>query len=437
MRYRNIVCLDDLLRDEWWPAKNFFYDLMREPIKQAIGFDIKSSPRFDSCYHNLDSDFSSYTFRELCFKHFNHWSYHYCQIPQEAENYLLKYLDKDFLVISYEMPEYLRNLISRVGAYYLDIRISPLRFATDLYVCIRTNDIELHKKLKKFEVPEEEIYLEASLVKASVRHLRRYSSRNLEYNNSLIFLGQTPDDASLIDCRKRRFVTINDFIDKLQAILENEENKARVLYYKPHPSAPQEHVIKEIEFLRNVLKKDIKLCYENIYILLGSDDDCRFIGISSSALQEATFFDKISYTLFKPICDLSEYVNVRFVDFISPYFYKYLFGVDKRLKYKYYRYSYPNMLRQLHNVWWGYSEYLIKDRHFYIEMFKIIGYYDEIEILKHKITQLEEHIKTLKNYEKEYFSILNSNSWKITKPLRDLRRILRSLINKFRNLRIF
>ncbi|MEM0325197.1 MAG: hypothetical protein QXW35_04805 [Candidatus Aenigmatarchaeota archaeon] len=46
MKYKNIVCIDDCLRKEWWPAKNFFYDLIREPIKQATDFDIKSSPSF-------------------------------------------------------------------------------------------------------------------------------------------------------------------------------------------------------------------------------------------------------------------------------------------------------------------------------------------------------------------------------------------------------
>lgn len=329
------------------------------------------------------------------------------------------------------MPKYLKEVVNKAGAYFLDIRISPLRFASDLYIAIQTNDPHLEQRIKNFEIKYEEIQLEASLVKASVRHLRRYSPHNYEYNDSIIFLGQTPDDASLISCENNRFISLEDFSQKIESILNSEFNKNCRLLYKPHPSAPPDHLEKEIMLLRRNTGKDVQLCRENIYILLGSDDKCKFMGISSSALQEATFFDKESYILYKPICDLREYTQIRFNDFISPYFWKHVLYSPKKLKLNKYPYNYPSMLRHLHNVWWGYSEYLIKDKHFYAEIFRAFGFFEEISMLNKKIHQIEEQLNRLEYYEREYFNILNSNSWRITKPLREIKRFTMKLRDKF------
>ncbi|MCS7231849.1 MAG: hypothetical protein RMJ67_06905 [Elusimicrobiota bacterium] len=398
LEFSCIACLDDLLREEWWPAKNFFYDLIREPIKIACGIDIKTSPRHGE-EHNLPSTFNIKHFINLCsLEGIKHWWEAYYRLSEKAENYISSHILENALIISYEMPPWLEKCILKSKAYFLDIRISPLRFGSDLYIAIRTNNLLINDRLRKYIIPDEEIRLEASLMAASVRHLRRYTSKNRSLDGSLIYIGQTAYDASLVSINGN-FVRVAEFSDKIR-----ELGKGKYLFYKPHPNA-ESFAKHEKEELERILGKSIKVCYENIYTLLGSDDNIELIGISSGSLQEAKYFNKNAYILYKPICDLEKYVQVRFNDFISPIFWYDILKPDCSpphfTKLPSIR---ENHLRFLHNVWWGYSSFLIEGRHFFVECFERSGGLE----LKNRIIKLERDLYETKNFLKKILKYILS-----------------------------
>ena len=53
--------------------------------------------------------------------------------------------------------------------------------------------------------------------------------------------------------------------------------------------------------------------------------------------------------------------------------------------------------------------------------------YAELQVQKSKVERLQAEISGFKSYETEYLDVLNSNSWKITKPLRAIKRAIRSV----------
>lgn len=377
MKYTNIVCLDDLIRQEYSKAKEFFYNILREPIKQATNIDIKSSPRFDNYQNNMKDTFSIDKFLAFFDKK---WNYYYHQIPTEAEEYLADNIPSNTLIISYEIPIWLEKFCEKNKIDFIDIRISPIRFARDLYICIKTNNNKLSNRLLKYKVFDEEIRLEASLLKA----FGRYKPQISISNNSIVFIGQTADDASLVS-EKGEFITIDD-------LNINEVFKDQNVYYLAHPYA-KEHAKIEFDKLRKYCNKSELLENANIYNLMSSYIDLEFIAISSSAIQEAPYFDKKCRFLHKPICPIDDnngYIQIHFKNIIEPIFWhKILKPKQDKLKLKRLPNLQPNMLRTLHNAWWGYAKFVSEFKYIDKEAFWLSGG----ERLQNEINELREKIK--------------------------------------------
>lgn len=394
MRYTTIACLDDLLRDSFWPAKLFFYDLIREPINQAIGVDIGMSPRRNG-EHNLVQSFDSRKFIELCLAGKPGWEACFFRIPDEAESYLVGHLPPNILIISYEMPPWLSCCLDRANVSYLDVRISPLRFARDLYVAIKSNDDEILDRLEKLLVKSEELKLEAALVSASVRHLQRYRQQYKDFDNSFVYIGQTSEDASLVG-PSGEFLRLVEYAEVIR-----QRCTGRKIFYKPHPNAGR-FAVDEKKTLNRLIGGGVKICSADIYNLLGSENEFELIGISSGTLQESSWFGKISTTLYQHICpldygqikDRNLYGQIHFQKFISPGFWHYLlFPEQTPPVIECLPQIQGNHLRELHNVWWGYSTYLTKGRHLWIEAFESSAWFKICNCIeKSKINSLNKAI---------------------------------------------
>lgn len=367
-----IVCFDDILREPLWPGKAFFYDLLRLPIRMACGLDIKNSPRGNG-ESNLLEGFDAGTFISMCRPSGEvGWVANYNGIPDEAQAYLLKFIPERAVVLTYEMTPWLKTLLKMNRIPFIDIRISPLRFARDLYLAVETTLPGAGERIGSYVVDDDEIRLEAALVTASVRCLRRYQGRSRRLDNCLIYIGQTEEDTSLISPENKVF-RIEDFADRVTEIVKSYAG----LLYKPHPYAG-DFAAREGRRLAEITGKPLQLCHDNAYELLGSDDDLALMGISSGFLQEAEYFGKTAFPLHDHVCRFGsgdgEFLQFRFEDFISPYFWYRFLGADgpePKIK------SLPpvahNHLRQLHNVWWGYSDYLQDGRCFWLEAFDRSG----------------------------------------------------------------
>lgn len=345
MKHETIICLDDLLREEFSQAKEFIYNLIREPILQATDINIGSSPRFKKYKNNLKKGFNVSYFLELTNQ--QAWNELYYKLPAKAENYLLQYIPKKCLVITYEQPKWLEKLLKKNDIDYIDIRISPIRFARDLYIAIHSNNNRITKKLAQFKVSEEEIRLEASLVIAQARNNPKPDLQD----NSIIYIGQTENDASLVS-KNGSFLSLKDF--DIQKYINNKK-----LYYIPHPWA-QDYAILEYQRLSK-FANDVTLLNENIYNLLGSSFALNFLAISSGVLQEAHYFNKKAHMLHTSICPLNgknSYSSIHFEQLIQPIFWHKILNIKRQNpKIKKLPPLIPNHLRELHNVWWGYGKF--------------------------------------------------------------------------------
>jgi hypothetical protein len=210
MNFNTIVLLDDLFRASFAPAKRFFYDLIREPIRQASGLAIRDSPR-DGLSSNLLYGFDSQKFIALGRGQPPlAWNEIYNLLLPAADEYLLRHIPSNSLIISYEAPPWLARFCEAHNFALLDVRIAPLRFARDLCIALKSKSTLLDPRLAGWCIEQEEFKLESCFAQASVRHLRRYSPENRKYDNSLIILGQTSDDASLIG-DDGRFLKVESF----------------------------------------------------------------------------------------------------------------------------------------------------------------------------------------------------------------------------------
>jgi hypothetical protein len=375
MSHTTVVCLDDLTRLKFWPAKEFMYDLIRLPAWYAAQADIACSPR-NGQRSNLLPGFDHRQFLALCGQGVDDpdWALLYHAVPEAAAAYLARHIPPGALVISYEMTPWLRAVIDRAGNDWLDLRLSPLRFASDLYLAVRTNRPALYAALKRHAQSAQAIHYEAMLLTAQIRHRRRYAEDNLALDGTVVYIGQTEADAAIVNPRGR-FARIADFKPQLlQAV-----GQAEVLY-RAHPDGGA-FADQEQQAIERFLGHPIKRCDVETYDLLAGDAAVKLVGLSSGALQEAEWFGREAVSLMAPVCpptfedafDPTGYLHIASHDFVSEPLWAEVLA-DGQVRAGAVRVAQrPNMLRELHNAWWGYSSAQIRHAHFYRQVMDIHG----------------------------------------------------------------
>ena len=371
MHYRTVVCLDDLARETFWPAKEFIYDLVRLPVHLASGIDIAKSPRGNQ-RSNLREGFDAATFLALVHgRREPDWSLSYFGIPDAAADYLVRHLPANALVLSYEMPPWLRRVLDAAGVDWIDLRVAPLRFGSDLYMGIATSAPAVHDALQPHSLREDEMLAEAGLLAAKLRYRLRYRDDALAMWGRTIYVGQTGEDASLLHA-PGRYLRVADVADELRRYVGDQ-----ALLYKPHPYAGP-HAEEELRSLQKILGYRPALCHTDTYDLLAGDARVRLVGISSGALQEAGWFGQETCSLMRPLCepafgsahDPQRHTLVASHTFLSEPLWADLLGAPRRARPLQLAVQ-ANRLRELHNTWWSYSTTTIRDSIFYKELFEV------------------------------------------------------------------
>jgi acetyltransferase-like isoleucine patch superfamily enzyme len=379
----NIQFIPDLLRNTRAFTEGFF-DLVREPILQGCGIQAGASPE-SRFAHGLKPGFSVEIFRELAGWDASDvetsWLRHYFALPTSACDYLLAHLPADTLILSFEMPPWLSDLLDRQQTPYLDIRVSPLRFGRDLYIALRTNQESLHQRLQAYVVSAEELRLEAAALAASVRmHQQRLEESGrypLDLDNTLVYIGQAPYDASLLSDKHSTALRCTDFADQLRELAQG-----RRLLHKAHPFAA-DFAKEEQRALAGITGQTVGTCYQNAYQLLSCDHDVVLVGISSGMLQEASWFGKEAHTLFQPVVPVpladtapssADFQQVHFEEWLSPGFWHAVLTPEKPA---------PHLLklptvhhhhaRQSLDQWWDYAKVMTWEKSLPIESFERSG----------------------------------------------------------------
>ena len=357
MKFTTIVCLDDLTRHSYWPAKEFVYDLIRTPIYHTSGIDISKSPR-NGQRNNLLPGFDHSRFLQLCGPNATqgHWVSFHLGLPKAANEYLAMHIPDGALIIGYEMPPWLRSLLELTGHTWIDLRISPLRFASDLYIAIGTNSPLLHSRIYPRSVSMDEVLSEASLMAAQVRYHQRYDDRPRSYDGAWIYIGQTEADTSLVTAASK-FARVQDYATILQSATADIP-----MLYKPHPGAG-DFARKEFSALRDLISRPIALCETDTYEMLAGERPLGLIGLSSGVLQEAKWFGKSSLSLLAPVCQISfenewrsgYFAQVSSHEFLSEPLWSNILGQDEPRARPLVHPPRANRLRELHDAWWGYA----------------------------------------------------------------------------------
>jgi len=393
MRFEKILCIADPLRKIRAFPEGFF-DLMREPIAQGAGFDI-GHPAGGPQPHSMSAGFCLERFRQLstlgsgdCK---DDWAATYFKLPDQALEYFLAHIPANSLLLCFEMPAWLKDACSARAIAYLDVRVSPLRFARDLYIALRTNVEPLYQRLSDTALSNEELRLEAGALAANVRmHRRRYEEVGQpgpSLGRSLVFIGQAPYDASLL--------TPSGVPLRCEQLIEQllQRLDGRRLLHKPHPLS-MEFGVTERQTLERLTGLPVATCHLNAYQLLTCDDDVELIGLSSGLLQEAAWFGRAAHTLFRPyvplatpgVMDLEYFQQVHFANWCSPGFWHRLLAPQRT----------PPLLDKLPGLplhygretldqWWDYAKVLTWQRALPNEIFLRAGG----QQLRNELSQLQ------------------------------------------------
>ncbi|WP_374676290.1 hypothetical protein [Ideonella sp.] len=367
MRYTTIACLDDLIREPHWPAKELMYDLVRVPVFHACGMDLGKSPRRGQ-RNNLKPGFDAQQFLRLCGPagEQGDWASLYLQIPEAAARYLAAHVPEGALIVGYEMPVWLRTLLDSCQVDWLDMRMSPLRFASDLYMAFATNNPELHARIHPHAQRMDEVFSEAALMAAQVRCQQRSQATASPVDGAWVYMGQTEADASLIDSRGR-FVRVADHADTVRQAVGDLP-----LFYKPHPGARRFAAI-EREALAQLMGRPVPVCSVDTYELLAGERPVGLIGLTSGVLQEAQWFGKSALSLSPPICQPAfdaawapgAYLQIASHDFLSEPLWASILNPEGRREKPLVHPPRANHLRELHNVWWGYASHAVRHNDLY------------------------------------------------------------------------
>lgn len=384
MTRQHIACVEDLVRPREllgaFPTPLF--TLVSEPIRQATRQHIHFAPGA-GIPPTFAPDFDWGTFTRLAFSGGQtSWEELNFSLPLPARQYLRDCIPKNALLLAVEMPAWFSSLCKEFGISYLDMRVSPLRFARDFYIALDTNDAQIYERIRSHAIFQEELSLEAAAVSASVRKLsydlEKRGQYSFDMDSTLVYLGQTSFDAAIIGPNGRH-LRCQDFADRLQSLTAQT---AQRLLYKPHPY-DEGFAIEERQALEAITGRSIPLCLNNSYQLLGSTASVEFIAISSGLLQEALFFGKPVHWLHKPLVPLAypddtrqegHFLQVHFEDIQSPGFWHQILTPEQPAP----RLSRlpmlaPNYGRELLDTWWDYSKHKIWQRTLWIEAFERSG----------------------------------------------------------------
>lgn len=334
-----IICLPELLRQQH-PLCQGFLDLVREPIRQGCGTDLHCAVSGEHA-HGLTGGFDLARFRTLAgvdttsAQSPSQWAACYHHLPPAAQGYLLEHWPKRSMVLSYEMPPWLVQVCEQRATSFLDMRLSPLRFASDLYVAMRCSDSVLSARIAARAVPREEIQLEAATLAANVRMHRQqlesaHSHSFQDLTGGMVFVGHVPGDVSLLS-PEGHILRWADFAEPLRAL-----SAGRRLFFKSHPIAPGFAEQERAELAR-ITGQPVEPCHQSAYQLLSSPEQFELVGISSSLLQEAAWFGKKAYTLHRPWVPLAEesqpsvvtFQQVHFQTVLSPAFWHQLLAPER------------------------------------------------------------------------------------------------------------
>jgi hypothetical protein len=216
------------------------------------------------------------------------------QVINEQLDLLVNRTFKNTLIIGCELPDVICHSLSRNNIIYIDTVASPIRFSKDIINCWRSNHSSIQKEIAVFQYNQKLHQYHANLIKAKFIWAKTESIEN----ETAIIMGQVSDDKSLVDKHTGEIVSLDNYHNEIQYILNSYQN----ILYKPHPYAKTDKLMqKTIESE----KYNISVTDTNYYQLLCTENIKHIYGINSGSLTEAKYFNKESTAFKEPLYNIA------------------------------------------------------------------------------------------------------------------------------------
>lgn len=331
-------------------------ELYKPIIKDALQNDVMITDKIEDKNGNSFSREYFYKLGGIKDVKYKYNDYNIDKFNEEQISYLKQFFDSDTIIIGFELYNKFSNLLSKFGCTIIDFAYHSYKLFDDLTFGISTNNKDIYNQLLKYQIPKEKFYYYANYWKVFMRQNNMISDKDLE-DNSALFIGQTLVDKSVE--KDGVFLNVTHFEDKLKELKESYSK----IYYLPHPMLGRRRKIiydwvnksPYIELLTN----------RSTYGLLASDKIKKVVGISTSVLYEAQYFNKEVEYLYKPLFNidtnfedysfvsiLDDYFNPKFwADILSP-----VCEVKSDVKDINYFKNSHNKIRNIQDLYWGYAQ---------------------------------------------------------------------------------
>ena len=340
-----------LSEESMWALKLFF-PMIRDAVNDKIEvmFEIRDSES------NIFSREHFYKLGGLLNPKYKYNDYDVNSFNENQINYLKKFFNEDTIIIGFELYETMANLLSSFGCKIIDFAIHSYKLFDDMCFAIYTNDLSIYNQLLKYQIPRNKFFYYANYWKIFMENNGMIKDDDLE-DNSALFIGQTLIDKSVVSNGK--FLNVTDYDEKLKEL----NKKYSKIYYLPHPALGNkrkfiyDYVLKSpyIELLEN----------RSTYGLLASDKIKKVVGISTSVLYEAQYFNKEVEYLLHPLFNIDalfeehSYVSI-LDDYFSPKFWADILApvcdVNQYAQDLNYFKPSHNKIRNIRNLYWGYAQ---------------------------------------------------------------------------------
>lgn len=237
------------------------------------------------------------------------------------------------LVIGFELSFRQIQHLKRNKICFVNFEIAPIRFLSDLALALDTSfNVDERFLISEKEIYDETDYVRACLIKSKMKPFDVHA-------DSKLIVGQWTNDRSLIKPDGSGFYELKDFKSTI-----DERCRGFHIAYKEHPYWPNFYSFCDL------YRSAIDVSDANIYQLLCNPNIKEVIGISSSVLSEAVYFQK-SVVRLASSPDTNSGHMISAADFLSFDFWNHLlFGAPFSRKAQRER----NFLRKSIGSWWGY-----------------------------------------------------------------------------------
>jgi len=348
------------------------------------------------------------------------WVDLYTKEPSKDVQEVLKRYFENTLVIAFELHPLIQKSFDILGITYIKLMNHPVRYMSDIFFGMTSNNENIHKKMLKYQTDEFIFKQHAGILQAE-HSVNDIAKRISIKENSCIFFGQTNVDCSLID--GNRILNFFDFKDEFLRDIAPYDH----VYFKVHPYGKNEDVL---EFVNSIEKISILKPHDiNFYDLISSENIKECFAISSGALYEARLFGKkVKYYHKQPFFFVSDYqdgnydIKETFIPIYKTFWQPYFWGeildefFDKNTSVKNHNEFYPNKLRRILKLNWG-----------YYDSDSVEQYYKNKDLMRH----IKYRFNEIRRLERSLIMKLNNFIVKLIYPLIPIKSVRHAFKEKY------